>query len=60
MRMCSGFAMMEAMLVTAAALQKFQFQPSPRDAKMPQAQPRITLRPTKVNVQLSPRLQQNK
>ncbi|KAL3147617.1 hypothetical protein ABBQ38_014667 [Trebouxia sp. C0009 RCD-2024] len=52
----TGFAMMEAMLVTAAALQKFQFQPNPRGAKMPQAQPRITLRPTAVSVRLSHRL----
>ena len=54
--MSSGFAMMEAMLVTAAALQKFKFQPNPTDAKMPQAQPRITLRPTTVSVQLVHRL----
>lgn len=53
--MCSGFAMMETMLVTAAALQKFKFQPNPRGAKMPKAQPRITLRPTAVSVRLSPR-----
>lgn len=48
----TGFAMMEAMLVTAAALQKFKFEPSTAQQAMPQAQPRITLRPASVNVML--------
>ena len=52
---CVGFAMMEAMLVTAAALQKFKFEPSTPNQQMPLAQPRITLRPAAVNVRLIPR-----
>ena len=52
---CVGFAMMEAMLVTAAALQKFTFQPPPGESKIPQAQPRITLRPAAVKLLLQTR-----
>ena len=48
----AGFAMMEAMLVMAATLQKFKFAPSPAHQGMPQAEPRITLRPAAVNVTL--------
>lgn len=52
---CTGFAMMEAMLVTAAALQKFTFEPSSPSENMPQAQPRITLRPAAVRLLLKHR-----
>lgn len=48
----TGFAMMEAMLVTSAALQKFVFEPISPNQGMPEAQPRITLRPTVVKVAL--------
>ena len=52
MSLSAGFAMMEAMLVTSAALQKFVFEPTSPDLGMPEAQPRITLRPTAVEVAL--------
>ncbi|DBA77753.1 TPA: hypothetical protein ACH3X2_008443 [Trebouxia sp. C0005] len=48
----TGFAMMEAMLVTSAALQKFVFEPTSPSQGMPEAQPRITLRPIAVEVAL--------
>ena len=51
----AGFAMMEAMLVLAAALQKFEFVAG-TDQPFPEATPRITLRPAAVEVMLRTRL----
>jgi len=42
--------MLEAMLVTAAALQKYSFEPRSSSEQMPAPQPRITLRPAAVEV----------
>ena len=54
----TGFAMMEAMLVLAAALQKFEFGVASEQA-FPEATPRITLRPAAVELVLRPRLSRN-
>jgi cytochrome P450 len=45
----TGFAMMEALLVLACILRKVQFRTVPGDA-FPTADPRITLRPSKVSL----------
>lgn len=45
--------MMEAMLVTAAALQRFTIKPTSQTQSMPKAEPRITLRPAAVEVLLT-------
>lgn len=50
----AGFAMMEAMLVLAAGLQKYEFI-TDASALFPEATPRITLRPAAVQIVLRPR-----
>ena len=54
----TGFAMMEAMLVLAAALQNIEFGVASEQA-FPQATPRITLRPAAVELVLRPRTSSN-
>jgi len=51
----TGFAMMEAMLVVAAVLQRYQLSPPSPGAPFPQPKPLITLRPEAVPLRISPR-----
>lgn len=51
----TGFAMMEAVLVVAAAVQRYRLSPPAPGAPFPEAKPQITLRPGEVTLRLTPR-----
>ena len=49
----TGFAMLEAVVVLASILQRFRLSPVP-GAAFPAAEPRITLRPSAVELVVDP------
>ncbi|KAJ9518522.1 hypothetical protein QJQ45_018571 [Haematococcus lacustris] len=51
----TGFAMMEAILVIASLLQRYELAPVTRDAPFPLPKPLITLRPSSVQLRLKAR-----
>jgi len=53
----TGFAMMEAILVVAAILQRFELTPAPGAPAFPAAKPLLTLRPDAVRLRIVPRAQ---
>lgn len=52
---CTGFAMMEAILVVASVLQRYKLKPVSSRPDFPKPKPLITLRPEAVHISISPR-----